>query len=90
MTSEPPPTWWWCGEAPGRPPHGEPARLVFLLLSPRDDVSAQLQIMGQIARLFQTPAARAVVYESDSVDVVRAMIKTAAGEAVHGEALPAG
>src|SRR5690606_1990995 len=61
-------------------PDGEPARLIFLLLTPRDDISAQLQIMGQIARLFQSPAARAVVYESDSVDVVRALIKTEAGE----------
>src|SRR5690606_25048642 len=71
-------------------PDGEPAHLVFLLITPRDDAAVQLQVMGQIARLFQAPAARAVVYESDSVDVVRAHIKTAAGEAVHGEALPAG
>ncbi len=71
-------------------PDGEPARLIFLLLTPRDDISAQLQIMGQIARLFQSPAARAVVYESDSVDVVRALIKTEAGESPHGEALPGG
>jgi Kef-type K+ transport system membrane component KefB len=71
-------------------PDGAPARLVFLLLTPREDASAQLQIMGQIARLFQAPAARAVVYESTSVDVVRAMIKTAAGESPHGEALPGG
>ena len=61
-------------------PDGAPARLVFLLLTPRDDTAAQLQIMGQIARLFQTPEARATVYESDSVDVVRAMIKAEGAE----------
>jgi Kef-type K+ transport system membrane component KefB len=71
-------------------PDGEPARLVFLLLTPRDDASAQLQVLSQIARLFQDAKARAVVYESDSVDVVRALIKTAAGESPHGEALPGG
>jgi Kef-type K+ transport system membrane component KefB len=61
-------------------PDGAPARLLFLLLTPRDDTAAQLQLMGQIARLFQTPEARAVVYESDSVDVVRALVKTEGGQ----------
>src|SRR5690606_39946830 len=69
-------------------PDGAPARLVFLLLTPRDDAAVQLQVMGQIARLFQKPTARAVVYESDSVDLVRAHIKTAVGESPEGEALP--
>ena len=65
-------------------PDGAPARLVFLLLTPREDTSAQLQIMGQIARLFQDARVRAMVYESDSVDLVRALVKTeAAGPVVH-------
>jgi Kef-type K+ transport system membrane component KefB len=61
-------------------PDGAPARLVFLLLTPRDEMAAQLQVMGQIARLFQHAEARAVVYESRSVDVVRALAKTESAE----------
>ena len=65
-------------------PDGAPARLVFLLLTPREDAAAQLQIMGQIARLFQEARVREMVYEADSVDLVRALVKTeAAGPIVH-------
>jgi len=56
-------------------PDGRPTRLVFLLLTPEQEMSAQVQIMGQIARLFKNEQARAVVYESDSVELVRAFIK---------------
>lgn len=69
-------------------PDGEPARLIFLLLMPRGEPVAQIQLMGQIARTFESPRARATVYESDSVDVMRAFVKTAAGEAA--EALAGG
>ncbi len=34
--------------------------------------------MGQIARLFKDESARAVLYESDSIEVVRAFVKTEA------------
>ena len=57
-------------------PDGKPTRLVFLLLTPRDDATAQLQIMGRIARLFQEPEARQAVYESDSFEELRALVKT--------------
>ena len=56
-------------------PDGRPTRLVFLLLTPEQEISAQVQIMGQIARLFKNEQAREVVYESDSVELVRAFIK---------------
>ncbi len=57
-------------------PDGKRTRLVFLLLTPRDEVTAQLQIMGRIARLFQTPEARQAVYGSDSFEEFRALVKT--------------
>ena len=69
-------------------PDGEPARRICLLLTPREDLTAQLQIIGQVARTFKAPEARRVVYESSSIDVVRALVKTVAGESPHGEALP--
>jgi Kef-type K+ transport system membrane component KefB/mannitol/fructose-specific phosphotransferase system IIA component (Ntr-type) len=62
-------------------PDGAPARLVFLLLTPREDTAAQIQIMGQIARLFQDARVRATVYESSSIDVVRALVKAEAATA---------
>lgn len=68
------------GHSPGgldfESPDGKPTRLVFLLLTPRDDATAQLQIMGRIARLFQQPEARQAVYESDSFEELRALVKT--------------
>jgi len=59
-------------------PDGKPTRLIFLLLTPQQDMSAQIQIMGQIARLFKEEQARAVIYENDSVELVRAFVKTEA------------
>ncbi|GIV59323.1 cation:proton antiporter [Rhodocaloribacter litoris] len=65
-------------------PDGKPARLIFLLLTPRRDMAAQIQIMGQIARLFRQETARRVVYENDSVELVRAFVKIeGAPEPVH-------
>jgi Kef-type K+ transport system membrane component KefB len=65
-------------------PDGKPARLVFLLLFPREDPAVQLQITAQIARLFRDAEARSVVYETDSLDVIRAMIKTELSDGTHG------
>lgn len=59
-------------------PDGLPTRLVFLLLTPANEMSSQIQIMGQIARLFRLEDVRQAVYESDSVDLVRALVKTEA------------
>ncbi len=57
-------------------PDGTPAHLIFLLLTPQRDISAQIQIMGQIARLFKEQEARTVIYENESFEVVRAFVKT--------------
>ncbi len=65
-------------------PDGLPTRLVFLLLTPALDMTSQIQIMGQIARLFKDESAREVVYESASLDTVRAYIKTESAVAEHG------
>jgi len=56
-------------------PDGLPARLIFLLLTPRQDNAAQVQIIGQIARFFRRPEARQLVYEGEHVDVIRASVK---------------
>ncbi len=60
-------------------PDDLPTRLVFLLLTPEKDMTSQIQIMGQIARFFQDESARQVIYETGSVDMVRAKIKTEGG-----------
>ena len=57
-------------------PDGLPVRLVFLLLTPAQDMSPQIQIMGKIARLFKEETAREVVYEADSIEMIRAHVKT--------------
>ncbi len=57
-------------------PDGKPTHLVFLLLTDLDDTSAQVQLMGQIARLFKGEVARNIFYDNRSVDVIRAHIKT--------------
>jgi Kef-type K+ transport system membrane component KefB len=64
-------------------PDGLPTRLVFLLLTPQQEMSAQVRIMGQIARLFKEEQARLVIYESDSVELVRAFVKTEAPLPAH-------
>ncbi len=60
-------------------PDDLPARLIFLLLMPEKEMTSQVQIMAQIARFFGNDQAREAIYESRSVDIVRAMIKTDAG-----------
>lgn len=57
-------------------PDGLPTRLIFLLLTPAQDMTPQIQIMGQIARLFKDEAARQVIYEGGNIEVIRAFIKT--------------
>lgn len=57
-------------------PDGKPTHLVFLLLTDRDDNSAKMQLMGQIANLFKDEKGRNVIYEGESMDVIRAYIKT--------------
>lgn len=66
-------------------PDGEPTRLVFLLLTPQEDTSVQVQIMGQIARLFGDPEIRSAAYESDSIEELRALVKTETTPLEHPE-----
>ncbi len=56
-------------------PDGKKARLVFLLLTPLNDHAAQVQIFGQIARCFNRPEARQMIYDNKPFDVLRAFIK---------------
>jgi len=56
-------------------PDGRPVRLIFLLLTPKEEDAAQIQIIGQIARCFGNVDARQLVYERESVDVLRAFVK---------------
>lgn len=57
-------------------PDERPARLIFLLLTPAQDTTAQIHLMGQIARLFRDAEARQSVYETDTIDIIRAYVKT--------------
>lgn len=64
-------------------PDAYPSRLIFLLLTPQNDMSSQIQVMAQIARLFKNEDARAVIYEAETLDVVRAFVKTEASSPAH-------
>ena len=65
-------------------PDGEPVRLIFLLLTPRQDDAAQVQIIGQIARFFRRPESRQLVYEGEPIDVLRASVKIERPSGGHG------
>ncbi len=56
-------------------PDGEPVRLIFLLLTSRQDDAAQVQIIGQIARFFRRADARELIYQGQPIDVLRASVK---------------
>ena len=62
-------------------PDGRPTRLVFLLLTPPNEMSAQIQVMAQIARTFKESEARDVVYQDGTVDLMRAFVKSTAAPA---------
>lgn len=57
-------------------PDGRPSRLIFLLLTPDDDLGTQFRIMGQISRLMRNSEVRRIFLESRSIDVIRAYTKT--------------
>lgn len=65
-------------------PDGNPSRLVFLLLTPEDDISTQFSIMGQISRLMKSSEIRRTFLESQSIDVIRAYVKTETAMAGNG------
>jgi Kef-type K+ transport system membrane component KefB/mannitol/fructose-specific phosphotransferase system IIA component (Ntr-type) len=57
-------------------PDGSPARLVFLILTPRDDNGAQLEIVADIARTFRRPAAREHALRALTHVEFRAVVRT--------------
>lgn len=63
---------------------GEPARLIFLLLTPSHDDAAQVQIIGQIARIFRRPEMRNLIYNGEPAEVLRAAIKIERFAKTHG------
>ena len=47
---------------------GAPVKMVFLLLTPRRDQGAQLQILADIARIFTNPDIRANAFKAVDYD----------------------
>lgn len=56
-------------------PDGEPARLVFLILTPREDGGAQLQILAEIGRIFADPALRERALAARSAVELQALLR---------------
>lgn len=57
-------------------PDGEPSRLIFLLLTPRDDDGAQLEILADIARKFGDPALRSKAINIGGYTEFLALLRT--------------
>jgi Kef-type K+ transport system membrane component KefB/mannitol/fructose-specific phosphotransferase system IIA component (Ntr-type) len=57
-------------------PDGEPARLIFLLLTPRDDDGAQLEILADIARTFHNDQLREKAVRAKNYTEFLAVLKT--------------
>ncbi|MEK7731053.1 MAG: PTS sugar transporter subunit IIA, partial [Planctomycetota bacterium] len=57
-------------------PDGLPAQLVFLILTPRDDDGAQVEILADIARTFRHEEVRQKVVEVPTYTEFLAMIRT--------------
>ncbi len=57
-------------------PDMRPVRLIFLLLVPSRSMLSQTQLISKIHELFRDQSIRDTVYETNSVDVIRALVKT--------------
>ncbi len=57
-------------------PDGEPSRLIFLLLTPRDDDGAQLEILADIARKFGDPVLRSKAINIGGYTEFLALLRT--------------
>jgi mannitol/fructose-specific phosphotransferase system IIA component (Ntr-type) len=55
---------------------GEPARLVFMILTPLEDDGAQLEVLADIARLMRDPATRARAVEVQTFTQFLALMRT--------------
>lgn len=65
-------------------PDGEPARLVFLILTPMKDTGAQLDLLADIGRTFKDARKRALVLQAENATDLRALLKTTAAPDSHG------
>lgn len=63
-------------------PDGEPARLIFMILTPKDDAGAQIEILAEIARTFRDGEARERALRATGYTEFLGIVKTSA--AVHG------
>lgn len=63
-------------------PDGNPAHLVFLLLTPKEDAGAQLEILADIARTFKDRSLREQAIHTETLTPFLALVKTAEREAV--------
>lgn len=57
-------------------PDGEPATLIFLILTPQQDNSAQIEILADLARIFRDPDARRVAQDTTSYTQFLALLRT--------------
>ncbi|NLX20986.1 MAG: PTS transporter subunit EIIA [Phycisphaerae bacterium] len=57
-------------------PDGEPARIIFLILTPLRDNGTQIAILAEIARIFATPQAREKVLQVKNYTEFLAILKT--------------
>jgi mannitol/fructose-specific phosphotransferase system IIA component (Ntr-type) len=57
-------------------PDGEPARVVFLILSPREDGGAQVKVLAEIARTFSKPGIAQEALKVQSLTELLALLKT--------------
>ncbi len=59
-------------------PDGEPARMIFLILTPKLDSGAQIEIIADIARTFSKPEIREQVLQVTNYTEFRALMKSEA------------
>jgi Kef-type K+ transport system membrane component KefB/mannitol/fructose-specific phosphotransferase system IIA component len=57
-------------------PDGQPARLIFLVLTPKDEFQRQLQILAEIGRLLRSDQAVERILRSQSFVALRALINS--------------
>jgi mannitol/fructose-specific phosphotransferase system IIA component (Ntr-type) len=56
-------------------PDGKPARLIFLVLTPRADGEAQLELLSSIGKTFRRPNIRAQALKTKNLTELIALIK---------------
>jgi PTS system fructose-specific IIC component len=64
-------------------PDGQPAHLVFMILTPPDDDSAQLELLADISRIFRDPAMRERAQDIRSFTELLALVKVESARRAH-------